>query len=156
MSPRDRNTAYVVRTQSSNPTTRCSHFWSGPPQRLPVSDRIDEGRGSRSGRRDAPPQVSLPARLPGLSIFPNFQEKQHCIHESSRTDLDDDVVDATPYSALDVVEIKHCIHVVVTFLSQCFFWKFGQPCLFSPLLPLFLWRRVSPSHFRSRVACDHP
>ncbi len=33
---------------------------------------------------------------------------------SSRTDPDDDVVDVTSFSALDVVEIKHCILVVTT------------------------------------------
>ncbi len=48
-----------------------------------------------------------------LPRFPNFEEKQHCILVSSRTDLDDDVVDVvdvTSLSALDVV--KHCILLV--------------------------------------------
>ncbi len=63
-------------------------------------------------------------------MFPNFQEKHHCIHELSRTDLHDDVVDVTSFSALDVVERKPLhprrrhLHV-----AMLFFGKFGQPCL---------------------------
>ncbi len=54
-----------------------------------------------------------------MTIFPNFEEKQHCFHESSRTELDDDVDDVTLFSALDAVEIKHCFHVVVAFIWEC-------------------------------------
>ncbi len=65
-----------------------------------------------------------------MAIFPSFQDKQHCIHVSSRTDSDDDdVVDVTSLSALDVVEIKskHCIHVVVTFILHFFFGNLDNP-----------------------------
>ncbi len=66
--------------------------------------------------------------------------------ESSRTDLYDDVVDVTSFSALDVVEIKKtflslsssmsaldvaetkdCMFVFITSVLQCCFWTFGQP-----------------------------
>ena len=38
---------------------------------------------------------------------------------SSRTDQHDDVVDVMSFSALDVVEITCCMHVVATWLLQC-------------------------------------
>ncbi len=70
-------------------------------------------------------------RSPGVSGFSNFEEKQHgtyvVVTLSSRTELCDDVVDVTPLSALDVVEIKiRCrhLHVAMLFLE---IWT--TPCI---------------------------
>ncbi len=70
------------------------------------------------------------------------------------TELDDDVVDVTSSLALDVVETHHCIHVVVTFILQCCFWKYLWTTLRNIVGILEIWNIAKQTATSSMVVFD--
>ncbi len=117
--------------------------------------------------------------IPGLSIFPNFQEQRHCIHvvvtfllQCCFAKFLDDPVEAVlaqmfwrrcsgklcrrPCSVHGPF-VRHVGQVGLFCVLACCFWNFGRPCMYPMLLARTqdrpTWPRRPASLRRRRTLC---